>query len=151
MYTLYVYMYVCMYACCECVGFMFRYPWPLWCMTGMDHLSGMTFWAWPSSTYFLWVVWLYNDHVAMITWWSCDCLVIRWWNHVTYCLVITWQCGVITWLPHTQDQPEVLHQKLELEIDGSTKREERSLGTITVSVIFRPVSSVARAGRSLRI
>ena len=45
-----------------------------------------------------------------------------------------------------QDEPQVLQKPIELEIDGTTNKKGRSLGNITVSVVFRPVDSVAKAG-----
>ena len=53
-------------------------------------------------------------------------------------------------LPLSQDQPEVLQRKLDLEIDSSTQRDGQSLGHICVSVVFRSVSSVAMAGVCVR-
>lgn len=43
------------------------------------------------------------------------------------------------------DEPRILQRLIELEIDGSTNKKGRSFGHVTVSVIFRPVDSVARA------
>ena len=57
----------------------------------------------------------------------------------------------LPFLPPSQDQPEILQRKLDLEIDGSTQRDGQSLGHISVSVVFRSVSSVAMAGMGVRV
>ena len=43
------------------------------------------------------------------------------------------------------DTPEILHKKLDLEVDGCITKDGHPFGQITVSVVFRPVSSVAQA------
>ncbi|XP_064394544.1 uncharacterized protein LOC135341813 isoform X2 [Halichondria panicea] len=48
-----------------------------------------------------------------------------------------------TKLTLTQDRPEVLQECLDLNMDGVTSKDGISLGQLTVSVVFRPVDSVA--------
>ena len=43
----------------------------------------------------------------------------------------------------------MLHKQLELEIDGSRVLNGVSLGSLSVSVVFRDVESVASAGISV--
>ena len=46
---------------------------------------------------------------------------------------------------HVQDCPEVIKKQLELSIDGVNVKNDQTLGSITVSAIFRPVEAVARS------
>ena len=48
-----------------------------------------------------------------------------------------------------QDQPEVLHETLDLSFEGVTSKDGVSLGHLTVSAVFRPVDSVALSGECI--